>query len=679
MNYETLDLESLLSINDKNFDIYCCIGNKYEEIREYDKAIEYYKIAYELNVNDVGALEPLSRLISIYRKAGVKELELNEDVDYIQLFVKYVGIYNNLGWCDEIINYSDICKGVLGFGYDNPDGLDDDTITLCRFMVLAVALNSDNKVICEDAINFMLSNKYVNGYLIAARSYVKGIYHTKDITRGKQYYYLCHKKRFKLATYELGNLYLDENDAMNGYSYIFDAATNYHGVEFGYEYSSEADVYLEEGLACAQSLLALLLEYDYKGVSVKKDIHSAYNLYKSAYQKDPKEVGKAFLVFALRNFYIVDESILKELLSSFYGDMYYAIAYQKAIEFEMNDEAEVIYNNILDTNDYALIYELSMVVRDYEKSNQVNDILSKFTVKSDFFDYNHPYTEEYKSVMKYKEKIEDEIKKKVEEKEKKIEDRKKEDDEKLVANYKNVIKLIKQDKMITALVMLWKNNSKLGKEFPELYLILKLLNKENCSHFSLISNSEDDVVFNIKEREFLNRVIDMGNKIESALENRFIPDSLKKELKDFKSNSMYFKCLHDIRRIVVSHVNLYFNKQEKRKFYIRWTLLEYGHYSFHKLAMLYPRGMKFLIYEIGEAYGCVDSKYNDLVCKYKSCFIFNFKKRRQIIEEMKYLATASYPAYQWLKHHGIKCDKECIDVGREEYLGNHKVEFLDLE
>jgi hypothetical protein len=547
-------------------------------------------------------------------------------------------------------------------------------------MVLTIALNGANKVICNDAINFMLSNKYINGYLIAARSYVNGIYHSKDINKGMQYYYSAHKKRMKLATYEIGNIYIDENDPLNGFSYIFDAATNYHGVEAGYEYNSNLDVYLDDGLASAQSLLALVLEYDYKGISARKDITGAYTLYKSAYKKEPKETGRDFLLFALRNSRIVEKDLLKELLSTFYGDMHCASAYQSAIKLEMYDEAEVIYNNILATKDYALIYELSMVVVEEDKSNELSSILSKFNDKSDVFDYNHPFTEEYKLMMDYKLKIEEEIQKKVEEKEKKIEDKKKEDDEKLVATYKNVVRLINKDKMTTALVMLWKNNMKLGKEFPELYYVLKLLNKEKCSHFDASSFADpENVKPNGKEIAFLNRVIDMGNKIESALANRCIPTSLREELATFKANSIYFKCLHDIRRIIVSHVNLYFTKQEQRSFFIRWALLEYNDFSFHKLAMLYPRGMKYLIYELGSIYGCIDSKYNALACRYKSITFFSIKERRIITEKMEALATTSYPAFLWLRSHNIKCNKECIDIVREDYINTHKHEFVDIE
>jgi hypothetical protein len=93
--------------------------------------------------------------------------------------------------------------------------------------------------------------------------------------------------------------------------------------------------------------------------------------------------------------------------------------------------------------------------------------------------------------------------------------------------------------------------------------------------------------------------------------------------------------------------------------------------------MLYPRGVKFLIYEIGAAYGCVDSKYNHLACRYKSIGIFRVKEKLMIIEEMKKLSTASYPAYLWLKRHKIKSKRECIDNGREEYLSVHKLEFVD--
>ena len=676
MNYNDLDLQTLLNINEKDFEIYCCIGNRYEEIEDYDNAIENYKKAYDMNSGDIGALEPLSRLISIYRKAGVGEIELKEEADYIELFVKYTKMYNELGWCDEILNYSKICKGIVGFEEDNPDGMDDETLTLCRFMILAIALNSDNVAICNDALNFMLSNKYVNGYLIAARSYIGGVYHAKDVVKGKQYYYLCHKKRMKLATYELGNIYLDDNDSLNGYGYIFDAATNYRGVEYEYEYTDAIDKYLNEGLAEAQILLALLLEYDYKGVSVKKDLKSSYKLYKKVYEFDKDLIGKTFLVFALRNEDVVDEVVLKELLSIYYKDMYYAKAYKKAVEFDMLDESEVIYNNILNTNDYALIHELSMVI-DEDKLREVNVVLSMFSDKSEFFDYNHPFTEEYKVVSQHRYEIERELQERIEIKEKKIEEKKKEDEEKLEATYKNVIRLINKDQMTTALVMLWKNNMRLGREFPELYYILKLLNQEKCIPFDTSTRDENDEILNIEEKEFLNRIIDVGNKIEKALANKCIPDSLKKELSTFKSNSIYFKCLHDIRRIIVSHVMLYFNKQEQRRFFIRWALLEYNDYSFHKLAMLYPRGVKFLIYELGAAYGCDDSKYNHLACRYKSICFFRVKEKLAIIEEMKKLATASYPAYLWLKRHKIKYNKECIDNGREEYLSVHRLEFVD--
>jgi hypothetical protein len=239
----------------------------------------------------------------------------------------------------------------------------------------------------------------------------------------------------------------------------------------------------------------------------------------------------------------------------------------------MLDEAKVIYSNILDTNDYALIHELSMVIDDNDKLREINVILAMFSDKSEVFDYNHPFTDEYKEVSEKKLEIERELQRKIEEKEKVTEEKKKDDVEKLEATYKNVIRLINKDQMTTALVMLWKNNMRLGREFPELYYILKLLNKEKCIPFDTTLRHENDEIQNTEQKEFLNRIIDMGNKIEKAINAKRIPDSLKKELSTFKSNSMYFKCLHDIRRIIVSHVRLYFSKQEQRAFFIRWTLL----------------------------------------------------------------------------------------------------------
>lgn len=699
-------LEKASSMND--FNAYNMLGIIYKEgkdvAKDYNKAIEYLEKSVELNQNYDS---PYTNLGSIYYDAFKKIISLNKSCNYEEEALKNYKKYFELVLDKKGLQVFDLHKGLLPF---NDLDFKEEKSELDKYKIRNDFLNlleqykldkSSPDYKFTEIAERLLKYKYSNIYLVLGRCYQKGLHYTCDLKKAEEYYIKSYNLNIKEASYELANICLENKNYELAYKYLIDAATNFKGKKYNYVVNDNLIKDLENeivGYPKALVDLARLFEFDF-GSSYypkqKKNLEYANFFYQYAYKFEDKHAEINLLAFALRNKGLVKDSTIKRLLTRNAKNLYYAAYYEKCLELELNMEAELIFRNIINSRSFDLIDELKYVCKDEERlaiitsslENAYKESKPKLSkVETIIASSLHPYTKEYESIVKEKEKKEKEEEKKrkekekkekeeeakrkkllEEEKKKKIEEEKalkekkaKEAKEKKEADIKNnfelIIKYLRGTEYDKALKLLERNNNELLYKYPYLEYMYKLFSKKfkmEPMHVKVTVDATRKMITKI-HNALVSFYIDFkkGTSTNYFEHLRGINDRMNiKSLIPENMTSIFGK-LHDAFKNVVDTT---YSEEEKKFIAPLFSIMNPRLYPWTLTALIYKdEKIRKCIYSMGSFLGNSDARYNYYVVSYKELGIFKKKEKDEIISNMKLLANYYYPAYRWLEVKKVK-------------------------
>lgn len=689
MNYSKLSLEELLKINDGNGDLYEAIGRKYFEVKSYDLAITYLKKSLTYYEHP----DSLALLSHMYYSSYNKEITISES-NPRKCMLEYMDRYVKVCW-NKITYEFDLWNGLFGFDRDYTKNKDD--AIFFRYLFLGCIDKPKEIKDYISALEILSDNGYCNASFYLGRCYEDNEYIERNVEKSIKYYTEAHKFGMNHATGRLAVLYEEKGETEKAYKFAFDSATNHRGNKYKYTMSKELLEEMKKDKNCCYGPMLFLAEIfsgDYSNLSykVKVDLKMAKELYSLSDEYSEGVHKKYYALFAVTHPEYVSDKELKALIKDCYEDLPFAYACERALGFGLKKEADVIFKNALEWEEYYIISDLLEAFPD--RKDEIEPVLKQFKKTKIVYPSYYPRITKHREEIRMKEekaaeekKLKEELERKIrkeaeEKKEKELEIKRAEEKKKSEDEYAKILAMIREHKIKETVSLMERNKSYLARKFPVVYYVMKCLNKEECPRFEISSYNtlyRKDTTNDV-DKEYINKII-----FNSVNVKRYIDEGLKelnfkqvKEISGLKNTMKYYDCLRDIRNLVVIYVDENFSVEEKRKYCLGLALLDNVMFDLNVYASWCEKDKREIIYKIGDVYGSWDCRYNLWALEYKRLGLFKKVEKQKVIDKMKRIASFNDPAYLWLKKHKVEVAERTINNVRLEYLKRCKDYYIDL-
>jgi len=690
MNYNNMSLEELLKINDENGDLYYSIGRKYYDVKSYNLAINNLKKSLTYYENP----DSLALLVNIYYSVLDKSITGVNDTNVQASMLEYMDRYNKICW-DKIIWQFDLWNGLFGFDRDYTKSRND--AIFLRYLFLGAIDKPEEVKNSISALEIIADKGYCNAYFYLGRLYEVGEYVDRDVEKSIKYYSEAHKYGMTHATGRLSVLYEEKGETEKAYKYAFDSATNYRGTKYKYVMTKSLLDEMKKDKNCCYGPMLFLAEIfsgDYTELSYKVDIDlkMAKELFSLSDEYSEGVHKKYYARFVLTHPELVSNKELKDLIKDCYEDLPFAYACERAIEFGLKNEAETIFNSVLEWNEYYPVYDLFEAFP--ERRNEIAPVLKNLTKAKITYPVWYPRISKHREEIRLKEekkaeekRLKAEVEKQkrkeaAEKKEKELEIKRAEAKQKSEDEYAKLMSLLKDNKVSELVSLMERNKGYLSKKFPVEYVIFKCMNKQDCPKFEVnMYNTIYRGDTTDKDREWLNKLIDVDARIKKHIESgsKEMDHKLKEAIIVLKRTAKYYSCLSELRNIVKIYIDCNFKEEDKKNYCVMLALLDPGMYNFNVCAVWFDEKYRELIYKIGDCYGSFDCRYNLLALEYRKLGLFKKKEKEEIIKKMKSIASFHNPAYLWLKKRKVSVEERDISNIALNTLKKTKKYFVDLD